>query len=149
MNFDPQKFFIRPVGFFSMLLVCALTWLLSCEVSPAALGNRHATFEDAQARAAFLFANCFLGRLVFLLGSCLDDFYDWATLHAEYAGREARPLSDLADVQELSLSRLDRASKIKLQVLGSRSVEPLSGVVTGMNRSHKEKSAKESLSCHK
>lgn len=41
-----------------------------------------------QARAASLFASYLLGHLVFLLGSWLDEFYDWArryTLNARIA----------------------------------------------------------------
>lgn len=79
MNFDPQKFFIGLMDFFSILLPGALlTWLLMGEVGPVVLGNRYAQLAGAQAWAAFLFASYLFGHLVFLLGSWLDEFYDWA-----------------------------------------------------------------------
>jgi hypothetical protein len=83
MNFEPPKFFIGQMDFFSILLPGALlTYLLMDEVGPVALGNRYATLAGAQAWAAFLFASYLFGHLVFLLGSWLDEFYDWARRHA-------------------------------------------------------------------
>src|SRR5262245_57653919 len=89
MNFEPQKFFIGLMDFFSILLPgTLLTWLLMGEVGPVVLGNRYTTLAIAQAWAAFLFASYLFGHLVFLLGSWLDEFYDWArryTLNAQIA----------------------------------------------------------------
>lgn len=79
MNFDPQRFFIGLMDFFSILLPGALlTWLLMGEVGPVVLGDRYANLDGAQAWAAFLFASYLFGHLIFLLGSWLDEFYDWA-----------------------------------------------------------------------
>ncbi|MBP9903386.1 MAG: hypothetical protein KBH45_18145 [Verrucomicrobia bacterium] len=79
MNFDPQKFFIGLMDFFSILLPGALlTYLLMGEVGPVVLGDRYARLAGAQAWAAFLFASYLFGHLIFLLGSWLDEFYDWA-----------------------------------------------------------------------
>ena len=78
MNFDPQKFFIGLMDFFSILLPGALlTYLLMGEVGPVVLGDRYAKLTGAEAWAAFLFASYLLGHLVFLLGSWLDGIYDW------------------------------------------------------------------------
>lgn len=72
MNFDPQKFFIALMDFFSILLPGALlTWLLMGEVSPAVLGDRYAKLDGVEAWAAFLFASNLFGHLVFLLDSWL------------------------------------------------------------------------------
>jgi hypothetical protein len=77
MNFDPQRFFISLMGFFSILLPGALlTWLLLGAVGPVVLRDRYATFAGAQAWAAFLFASYLFGHLIFLLGTWLDEFYD-------------------------------------------------------------------------
>ena len=58
MNFDPQKFFIGLMDFFSILLPGALlTWLLMDEVGPVVLGDRYAWLAGAQAWAAFVFAS--------------------------------------------------------------------------------------------
>ena len=78
MNLKKQRFFIRPMVFFSILLPGALlTYLLMGEVGPAVLGDRYATLAGAEAWAVFLFASYLFGHLVFLLGSWLDGIYDW------------------------------------------------------------------------
>lgn len=78
MNFDPQKYFIGLMDFFTILLPGALlTYLLMGEVGPVVLGDGYAELAGAQAWAAFLFASYLLGHLVFLLGSWLDGIYDW------------------------------------------------------------------------
>jgi hypothetical protein len=79
MNFDPQKFFIGLIDFFSILLLgTLLTYLLMGEAGSVLLGDRYAMLAVAQAWAAFLFASYLFGHLVFLVGSWLDEFYDWA-----------------------------------------------------------------------
>jgi len=131
MNFDPQKFFIGLMDFFSILLPGAmLTWLLMGEVGPVVLGDRYAKLAGAQAWAAFIFASYLSGHLIFLLGSWLDEFYDWArryTLNAQIAllarrGRLlpwlARALIWLVFKRERNLA-VDRAGKIKQQALGA------------------------------
>ena len=82
-----------------------------------------------QAWAAFLFASYLFGHLVFLLGSWLDEFYDWArryTLNTQITllarrGRLlpwlARALIWLVFKRERNLA-VDRAAKIKQQALG-------------------------------
>jgi len=131
MNFDPQKFFIGLMDFFSIMLPGALlTWLLMGEVGPAVLGDRYAKLDGAQAWAAFLFASYLFGHLVFLLGSWLDEFYDWArryTLNAQIMllarhGRLlpwiARSLIWLVFKGERNLA-VDCAARIKQQALGA------------------------------
>ena len=82
MNFEPQKLFIGLMDFFSILLPGALlTYLLMGEVGPVVLGDRYARLAGAEAWATFLFASFLFGHLVFLLGSRLDEFYDWARRH--------------------------------------------------------------------
>lgn len=130
MNFDPQKFFIGLMDFFSILLPGALlTWLLMGEVDPAVLGDRCPKLDGAQAWAAFLFASYLFGHLVFLLGSWLDEFYDWVrryTLNTQIAllARRgcllpwpARALIWLVFKRERNLA-VERANKIKRQALG-------------------------------
>jgi hypothetical protein len=78
MNFDPQKFFIGLMDFFSILLPGALlTYLLVGKVGPVVLGDRYDKLAGADAWAAFLSASYLLGHLIFLLGFWLDEFYDW------------------------------------------------------------------------
>ena len=131
MNFAPQKFFIGLMDFFSILLPGALlTYLLMGEVGPVALGDRYAKLAGAQAWAAFLFVSYLFGHLIFLLGSWLDDFYDWArryTVNTQIAllarrGRllpwPARALIWLVFKRERNLA-VSRAGKIKQQALGA------------------------------
>lgn len=79
MNFEPQKFFIGLMDFFSILLPGALlTYLLMDEVGPVVLGcDRYQELTDVKGVAAFLVASYLVGHLVFLLGSWLDIPYDW------------------------------------------------------------------------
>src|SRR5262249_24646474 len=67
------------MDFFSILLPGALlTYLLMGNVGPAGLGQqRYDMLAEAQVVAAFLFASYLVGQLVFLLGSLLDEIYDW------------------------------------------------------------------------
>jgi 8-oxo-dGTP pyrophosphatase MutT (NUDIX family) len=135
MNFEPQKFFIGLMDFFSILLPGALlTYLLMGDVGPVVLGDRYSTLARAEAGAeswaAFLFVSYLFGHLIFLLGSWLDEFYDWArryTLNAQIAllARRGRLLSWLARAliwlvfkSERNLA-VGRAGKIKQQVLGA------------------------------
>jgi ADP-ribose pyrophosphatase YjhB (NUDIX family) len=131
MNFDPQKFFIGLLDFFSILLPGALlTYLLMDELGPVVLGDRYSELAAPEAWAAFLFASYLLGHLVFLLGSWLDEFYDWArryTLNTQITllARRGRPLRWPARAlvwlvfkRERNLA-VDRATRIKQQALGA------------------------------
>lgn len=83
MNFDPQNFFVDPMDFYSILLPRSLlTYLLRGEVGTVVLRDCYVKLAGAKAWVAFLFASYLLGRLVFLLGSWLDKFYDWAWRYA-------------------------------------------------------------------
>jgi hypothetical protein len=74
-----QTIFIHLSLFFSIPLPGALlNWLLMGEVGPVVQRDRYARLDGAEAWAAFLFASYLFGHLVFLLGSWLDEFYDWA-----------------------------------------------------------------------
>ena len=129
MNFEPQKFFIGLLDFFSILLPGALlTYLFMDKVGPVVLGDRYAKLADEYALAAFLFASYLFGHLIFLLGSWLDEFYDWArryTLNAQIIllARRGRPLPWPARAmiwlvfkRESNLA-VDRAGRIKRHAL--------------------------------
>jgi ADP-ribose pyrophosphatase YjhB (NUDIX family) len=131
MNFEPQKFFIGLMDFFSILLPGALlTYLLMGEVGPVVLGDRYAKLAGAEAWVAFLFASYLFGHLVFLLGSWLDGIYDWLrdrTLNwqVRQVARRGRLLSwpirvcvSLLFKRERNLA-VDRAVEIKEQALGA------------------------------
>lgn len=81
MNFEPQKFFIGLMDFFTILLPGALlAFLLQPVVHPWLVGQGIVLPEQGVAGwIAFLLVSYLLGHLVFLVGAWwLDDFYDWA-----------------------------------------------------------------------
>src|SRR6266568_4517500 len=80
MSFEPQKFFVGLMDFFSILLPGALlTYLLMGEVGPVVLGeSSYHELADAEGWSVFVVASYLVGHLVFLLGSWLDELYDWA-----------------------------------------------------------------------
>jgi ADP-ribose pyrophosphatase YjhB (NUDIX family) len=131
MSFDPQKYFIGLMDFFSILLPGALlTYLLMDALGPVVLGDQYAALSGSRGWAAFLFASYLLGHLVFLLGSWLDEFYDWArgfTLNAQIKrlARRGRPLPWPARVAIWLVFKgernvaVERAGKVKQQALGA------------------------------
>jgi len=130
MSLEPQKFFIGLMEFFSILLPGALlTYLLMGEVGPVVLGSdQYKKLTGAEGWAAFLIASYLFGHLVFLLGSWLDELYDWFrryTLNTQIVllarrGRLlpwlARALIWLVFKRERNLA-VDRAARIKRQAL--------------------------------
>ncbi|WP_342310505.1 hypothetical protein [Burkholderia pyrrocinia] len=70
----PHECFIDLTDDFPVLLPGALlTWLMMGRVGPVVLGHRMPNPMAHRLGAAFLFASCLFGHLVFLLGS-----YGWA-----------------------------------------------------------------------
>jgi hypothetical protein len=69
----------QPDGFLPILFPgTLLTWLLMGEVGPVVLGDRYTRLDGVQAWAAFRFSSHRFGDLVLLLGTWLDEFFDWA-----------------------------------------------------------------------
>jgi hypothetical protein len=135
MSFDPQKFFIDLMDFFSILLPGALlTFILMGDAGSVVLGLRASELVGPEGWAAFLFVSYLLGHLVFLLGSWLDEFYDWArryTLNTQIEllarrnrllPRPARALIWLVFRGERNLA-VNRAVRIKQQALRSLRAE--------------------------
>ena len=132
MSFEPQKFFIGLMDFFSILLPGALlTYMFMDEVGPFVLGcAKYEGLAGAQALAAFLVTSYLAGHLIFLLASgVLDEFYDLTrryTLNAQtvlLARRGnllpcfARALLWVVFKRERNLA-VGRASAIKENALG-------------------------------
>lgn len=106
MNFDPQKFFIGLMDFFSILLPGALlTYLLMGDVGLVVLGDRYAKLAYAEAWAAFLFASYLFGHQIFQIGRLVP----WLA---------PRPLIWLVFKGEQNLA-VERAAKIKQQAIGA------------------------------
>jgi 8-oxo-dGTP pyrophosphatase MutT (NUDIX family) len=98
MNFEPQKFFIGLIDFFSILLPGALlTYLLKDDMGPRLLGGGYLKLVGTEGWMVFLFSSYLLGHFIFLLGAWLDEPYD-AIRKATYEGQVER----LADGKKLS-----------------------------------------------
>jgi len=79
MNFEPQKFFVGLVDFFSIFLPGAtLAYVIRDWVYATFLGpNMHPPVDRVEAGLVFLFGSYLLGHLVFLLSAVLDEWiYD-------------------------------------------------------------------------
>lgn len=77
MSFEPQKFFIGLMDFFSILLPGALlTYLLKDQVGPLFLGSSYPQLKSTEGGFVFLFSSYLLGHFIFLIGAWLDELYD-------------------------------------------------------------------------
>lgn len=79
MSFEPQKFFIGLMDFFSILLPGALlTYLLKDDVGPRIVGVRYHELAGSEGWIVFLFSSYLFGHFIFLVGSWLldDHVYD-------------------------------------------------------------------------
>ena len=75
MGFEPQKFFIGLMDFFSILLPGALlTYFVLDTAGPWLLGYElFARASETEAAIGFLFSSYLLGHFIFLAGSWIDD----------------------------------------------------------------------------
>jgi 8-oxo-dGTP pyrophosphatase MutT (NUDIX family) len=79
MSFEPQKFFITLMDFFTILLPGALlSFVVKDCLGPEIVGPISPVNGDSQAWLIFFFSSYLLGHFIFLLGSWLDEFYDMA-----------------------------------------------------------------------
>lgn len=78
MGFEPQKFFIGVIDFFSVFLPGGvLAYLGKDRAAPVLLGHEEFSLDGTENWIIFLFAAYLLGHLVFLFGALLDGPYDW------------------------------------------------------------------------
>jgi ADP-ribose pyrophosphatase len=78
MSFEPEKFFIGLMDFFSILLPGALlTYFVQDTAGEWLLGKRYLNAPDSEAAIRFAFSSYLLGHFIFLAGSWIDDaIYD-------------------------------------------------------------------------
>jgi 8-oxo-dGTP pyrophosphatase MutT (NUDIX family) len=83
MCLEPEKFFVGLIDFFSILLPGALlTYVLMNRAGPVVIGSdRYHALAGPEGWSVFLVASYLSGHLMFLLGSWLDEFYDWVRRH--------------------------------------------------------------------
>jgi hypothetical protein len=132
MNFDPQKFFIGLMDFFSILLPGALlTYLLMGEVGAIVLGDSYAQLVGAQAWAAFLFASYLFGHLLSLLGPRLAEIYDWSWRNSlNEQNQPVTPVVLAPASQRLASGSVGRVAKPEEKFAGER----IALIVEYMNR---------------
>ena len=125
MNFEPQKFFIGLMDFFSILLPGALlTYFLQGTGAKNLLPKAIDKMSDGEWWMVVAVSSYLLGHFLFLLGSWLDEFYDfarsrtleyrvkrlWRTKHLP--SRFWRALSWLVFKRERNVA-VDRATQVK------------------------------------
>jgi 8-oxo-dGTP pyrophosphatase MutT (NUDIX family) len=77
MNFEPQKFFIGLVDFFSIFMPGALLTYLGKDWATSVLHQAPLVLDSTEAGIVFLFASYLLGHFAYLVGGTLDDWlYD-------------------------------------------------------------------------
>ncbi len=92
MSFEPQKFFIGVVDFFSVLLPGALlTWAAMDTVGARLLGE--ALPQGTVGWIVFAFSSYLLGHFVFLLGSLLLDDHVYDPIRQATEGRQVQRLA--------------------------------------------------------
>jgi 8-oxo-dGTP pyrophosphatase MutT (NUDIX family)/uncharacterized membrane protein len=90
MSFEPEKFFVGVIDFFAILLPGALlTYVWKHQIAWAVLKEESFQFQKVEDWMVFLFLAYLLGHIVFLLGSWLDELYDWLR-KGTAAGQSAR-----------------------------------------------------------
>lgn len=108
MNFEPQKFFIGIIDFFSVLLPGALlTYMLMGTVGPLLLGvESYKALDGTQGGMMFLFISYLLGHFVFMLGSLADELD--SVLRQSTTQAQARQLAEGRRLRAKSLRWLAR-----------------------------------------
>jgi 8-oxo-dGTP pyrophosphatase MutT (NUDIX family) len=98
MNFEPQKFFIGLMDFFSILLPGALlTYFVQDTAGPWLFGERWKV-DETESAIRFLFSSYLLGHFIFLAGSWIDE-----VIYDPYRkGTEAGQIERLASGKKLS-----------------------------------------------
>jgi 8-oxo-dGTP pyrophosphatase MutT (NUDIX family) len=95
MNFEPQKFFIGLMDFFSILLPGAiLTYLGMDQLGPFVLGAGHVPAGGTEAWAVFLFSSYLLGHFIFLIGAWVLDEHVYDRLRTATDTRRVTRLAD-------------------------------------------------------
>ncbi|MDH4063963.1 MAG: NUDIX domain-containing protein [Acidobacteriota bacterium] len=79
VGFEPQKFFVGLIDFFSVLLPGAIfVYVIKDVAGPRILGAGYPAAADAQGLAVFLVSSYLAGHFIFLAGAWLDEVYDIA-----------------------------------------------------------------------
>ena len=127
MNFEPQKFFIGLMDFFSVILPGALlTYAIKDSVGPELLDVENR--RDAHGWLIFFFSSYLLGHFIFLVGSWLDEPYDLA--------RKAAPKANRGDATATSRLRrlLFRVQRFLLRLVFKREKDAAVNCVTAIKR---------------
>lgn len=96
MGFEPQKFFIGVIDFFSVLLPGAiLTYLLMDDIGPRLMGsNSYAHMNGVEAWLAFAVSSYLAGHFIFLIGSFLLDEWVYDRLRQSSRSEQIKRLAE-------------------------------------------------------
>jgi ADP-ribose pyrophosphatase YjhB (NUDIX family) len=98
MSFEPEKFFIGLMDFFSILLPGALiTYFVQDTAGLWLFGARYLEASETEAAIRFAFSSYLLGHFIFLAGSWIDD----AIYDPIRKGTESRQIERLAEKKRL------------------------------------------------
>jgi ADP-ribose pyrophosphatase YjhB (NUDIX family) len=133
MNFEPEKFFIGLIDFFSILMPGALLTYLGKDWFAQSVLDVSFALDSVEAGLVFLFCSYLLGHLAFLFGSFLDDWIYGPIRGATPWGQ----VRDLAKGEELASQRIRKfsvwlfgkdadASVMQAERLKARALEALS-----------------------
>ena len=101
MGFEPQKFFIGMLDFFSILLPgMIVTYVLRGDAGTRVLGDAYPELEGGESVAFFLVLSYLLGHFVFLLGAALLDRYAYDPLRNATPGGQKRRKREIEEEQE-------------------------------------------------
>ena len=133
MNFEPQKFFIGLVDFFSIFMPGALlTYLVKDWAAMKFLGTTGYPLNGPEPVIVFFFASYLLGHAAFLLSAVLDEWIydpiraltDWGQIKRLANGKDLSPLwlrrlaaSDLLFGREADDKTVMHAQRIKARAL--------------------------------
>jgi hypothetical protein len=133
MNFEPQKFFIGLVDFFSIFMPGALlTYLVKDWAAMKFLGTTGYPLNGPEPVIVFFFASYLLGHAAFLLSAVLDEWIydpiraltDWGQIKRLAYGKELSPrwlrrlaASDLLFGREADDKTVMHAQRIKARAL--------------------------------
>lgn len=118
MDFEPQKFFIGLIDFFSILLPGVLvTYLMKWEYLLAT--DEYATLVDTKGWIAFLFSSYLLGHFIFLLGSLLLDNHVYDTIRE---ATDQGQISRLAKGKTLSPTLAKRLNALLIKRISDKAV---------------------------
>lgn len=141
MGFEPQKFFIGMIDFFSILLPGVIvTYVLRGDEGNGPLGGAYPDLENGEAVAFFLVVSYLLGHFVFLLGAVGLDGPVYDRLRDATEGQQQARVTQgkapargwLRRASRLVVGKADKADNAQLQAIALKEGQ-LAGAAGAIN----------------